>query len=235
MFNGKMKALTFSYDDGVLQDERLIELFKKYGMKATFNLNSGLLGKVGKLTHPNFGKTVDHSCFTTDKVKRIYDGFEVAVHTHTHPLLPSLSEEDIVFQVEKDRELLSELVGYDVLGMAYPCGGVNNDDRVAEIIKRRTPIKYSRTITSCYSFEKQENLLRFNPTIYHMEWDKMFELAEDFLRANPKTPMLYYGWGHSYELDFVDGYWEKFEDLLKLLAFKDDIFYGTNMQTLIGK
>jgi hypothetical protein len=68
-----------------------------------------------------------------------------------------------------------------------------------------------------------------------MEWDKMFELAEDFLRANPKTPMLYYIWGHSYELDFVNGYWEKFEDLLKLLAFKDDIFYGTNMQTLIGK
>lgn len=44
MFNGKKKALTFSYDDGVTQDIRLIELFNKYGMKATFNLNSELLG-----------------------------------------------------------------------------------------------------------------------------------------------------------------------------------------------
>ena len=38
MFNGKMKALTFSYDDGVLQDERLIEIFNKYGLKGTFNI-----------------------------------------------------------------------------------------------------------------------------------------------------------------------------------------------------
>ena len=43
MWNGKMKALTFSYDDGTLQDRRLVEIFNKYGLKATFNLNSGLL------------------------------------------------------------------------------------------------------------------------------------------------------------------------------------------------
>ena len=45
----KKKFLTFSYDDGVTQDIRLIELFNKYGMKATFNLNSELLGKDGAL------------------------------------------------------------------------------------------------------------------------------------------------------------------------------------------
>ncbi|HNX14524.1 MAG TPA: polysaccharide deacetylase, partial [Oscillospiraceae bacterium] len=37
MFDNKKKAVTFSYDDGVTQDIRLIELFNKYGMKATFN------------------------------------------------------------------------------------------------------------------------------------------------------------------------------------------------------
>ena len=49
MFNGKMKALTFSYDDGVTQDKRLIEMFNKYDLKCTFNLNSELLGKPGAL------------------------------------------------------------------------------------------------------------------------------------------------------------------------------------------
>ena len=39
---GKKKAVTFSYDDGVEQDIRLTELFRQYGAKATFNLNSGL-------------------------------------------------------------------------------------------------------------------------------------------------------------------------------------------------
>ena len=38
----KPKALTVSYDDGVRQDKRLIEILQKYGLKRTFNLNSGL-------------------------------------------------------------------------------------------------------------------------------------------------------------------------------------------------
>ena len=32
---GKAKALTMSYDDGKLQDKRLIGIFNKYGIKAT--------------------------------------------------------------------------------------------------------------------------------------------------------------------------------------------------------
>ena len=37
--DGKAKAVTFSYDDGVPQDKRLAELFSKYNMKGTFNFN----------------------------------------------------------------------------------------------------------------------------------------------------------------------------------------------------
>ena len=44
---GKKKALTLSYDDGVEQDIRLIELMKKNGLKGTFNLNSGLYAEEG--------------------------------------------------------------------------------------------------------------------------------------------------------------------------------------------
>ena len=49
MFNGKNKAITFSYDDGVTQDKRLIDIFNKYNLKATFNINSELLGQTGAL------------------------------------------------------------------------------------------------------------------------------------------------------------------------------------------
>ena len=37
---GKLKALTFSYDDGVETDKRLIDIFKKHNLKGTFNINS---------------------------------------------------------------------------------------------------------------------------------------------------------------------------------------------------
>ena len=42
MWNGKKKAVTFSYDDGVTQDRRLVEMMNTYGVKGTFNLNSGM-------------------------------------------------------------------------------------------------------------------------------------------------------------------------------------------------
>ena len=53
-----LKAVTFSYDDGVTQDIRMINLLNKYGLKATFNLNSELLGRDGHLIRE--GKWVSH-------------------------------------------------------------------------------------------------------------------------------------------------------------------------------
>jgi hypothetical protein len=40
--DGKDKVVTLSYDDGVVQDIRLSETAKKYGLKITFNINTGL-------------------------------------------------------------------------------------------------------------------------------------------------------------------------------------------------
>ena len=165
MFDGKMKAITFSYDDGVMQDKKLIDIFNRYGLKATFNINSDLLGLENTLVRE--GKIVNHTKIKRSEIKEIYMGHEVAVHTLTHPNLTQLNECEIVRQVEYDRKNLESLVGYDVVGMAYPCGGVNNNNYVAEVIKNNTLIKYSRTITSTHNFDLQENLLRFNPTVYH--------------------------------------------------------------------
>ncbi len=43
---GRKRIVTFSYDDGAPQDERLVELFNKYLVKATFHLNgNNYIGK----------------------------------------------------------------------------------------------------------------------------------------------------------------------------------------------
>ena len=36
------KILIFSFDDGTIYDKRFVDLLNRYGLKATFNLNSGL-------------------------------------------------------------------------------------------------------------------------------------------------------------------------------------------------
>ena len=225
------KCITFSFDDGVRQDKRLIELFNKYGLKGTFNLNSSFLGlKGGREVN---GKFLDNSKVFPSDVKEIYAGHEVAVHTLTHPNLTGEDEETIIYQVEEDRKQLSRLVGYEVTGMAYPCGGVNNDDRVAAILQKHTGVEYARTINSNGAFNPPENPYRWHPTVYAREGDKTFQLAEKFLALETDTPQIFYVWGHAHEFDILDDMsWERVEKLCKMLSGKRDIFYATNKQAL---
>lgn len=225
----KLKAVTFSYDDGITQDIRLIELLNEYGLKCTFNINSELLSQRGMLKRNK--KRIAHYKVHKEDVKTIYEGHEIAVHTLTHPNLTLLDESEIIRQVEQDRLNLSELAGYEIVGMAYPCG--NNDDRVAEIIKNNTGVKYSRTVTTNECFDLQKNLLRFDPTVYHLNFDKMMELGEKFIQLKTDEPQIFYIWGHAYEMDYESDYWTKLEEFFKLISGKEDIFYGTNKEVLL--
>ena len=84
MFPGnKRKAVTFSFDDGVVQDRRLVKLFNKYGFKCTWNINSALLNFPGQIT--DRGHTVNYSKIDIYEVKSLYQGHEVAVHSLFHP------------------------------------------------------------------------------------------------------------------------------------------------------
>ncbi len=232
MWNNKMKAVTFSYDDGVVQDIKFAELLNKYGLKCTFNINSELLNKNGFLSRN--GQRICHYKVHKEDVRSVYEGHEIAVHTLTHPNLTTLDEAEIIHQVEKDRENLSALAGYEVIGMAYPCGGVNNDDRVAKIIKDSTGVKYSRTITCNGSFDFQNNLYRFNPSVYHLNFDELWDLGKKFVEMNPEEPQIFYIWGHTYELDYETDYWARMEEFFKFISGRDDIFYGTNKEVLLG-
>ena len=234
MWNGKLKAVTFSYDDGVTQDIRFIEMLDRYGLKGTFNINSELLGLEGHLIRQE--KRVNHTKIPPEKVKEVYKNHEVAAHTLTHPTLITVEDDnEVIRQVEQDRLNLEKLTGYEILGMAYPGGGVNNDDRVAEIIKPGTHIQYCRTTTNTDSFDEQSYLHRFNPNVYHMlEYDRLMEMGRSFIEMTPDKPQIFYIWGHAYEMDYDPSYWPKMEEFFKLISGQKDIFYGTNAEVLLG-
>lgn len=227
MFCGKKKAVTFSFDDGDTQDQRLIAILDKYGLKGTFNLNSELLGKAQSLIREE--KTVAHVHPRPEEIRRIYEGHEVAAHTLTHPLLTGLPDEEVIRQVECDRKNLSELVGYEVVGMAYPCGGRNHDERVAKLIAESTGVRYARTIISTESTNLQSDLYRFRPTCRAL-WEGLMPLAEAFLEGDPEEASLLYVWGHSFEFDIREEYWARFEEFCKFIAGRGDVFYGTNRE-----
>lgn len=230
-WNGKKKAITFSFDDGVTQDIRLVEILNKYDLKGTFNLNSALLGLPRTLERN--AKQISHNKIPPCDVRHVYEGHEIAVHTLTHPNLTTLDENTIRHQVETDRQVLSGLAGYEVVGMAYPCGGVNNDDRVARVIKEGTGVQYARTITSTHCFDRTDNLFRFHPSVYYIE--PCFEqIVDEFLALDAPQPQLLYIWGHSYEMDAELITWDTFERICQKLAHQADVFYGTNKETLLS-
>lgn len=91
---GHKKAFTLSYDDGAAQDARLIKLMNKYGLKGTFNLNSGLLGQ--KSTLLCRGTMVEQNRFKRDRIRQIYQGHEIAAHSSHHPDLTAISQSERV-------------------------------------------------------------------------------------------------------------------------------------------
>ena len=233
MFNGKRKAITFSYDDGITQDIRLIEMLNKYGLKCTFNVNSEHLGTDYMLIRE--GQRISHYKIAPHRLKEVYEGHEIAVHTLTHPNLTACSDDEVVRQVEEDRKNLEALVGYDVVGMAYPGGSAYVDKRVEDLVREKTNVKYARGTDSSYSFDIPENLYHFKPTVYHLEFDKMMELGREFIELKPDTPKIFYIWGHAYEMDYGNSYWQKLEDFFELISGREDIFYGNNTEVLLSK
>lgn len=221
MFSQKRKAITFSFDDGVKQDIRLIEILNHYNLKGTFNLNSERLGL--------------ENIVAPEDVKHIYSGHEIAAHTLTHPRLPDIpDDQEVIRQVEQDRLNLSELVGYEVCGMAYPGGGENNDEHVAKLIRDHTGIKYARVWSTNNGFGLQKNLYRFKGTVdVYNEEKKLFELAEKFLNLQTDEPSIFYLWGHAFEFDYDPTSWDRFDELCAFISGKPDVFYGTNREVLL--
>ena len=231
--SGKLKAITFSYDDGMTQDVRFIELLNKYDLKATFHLNSGKLG-LNLIQTQKTGRRVARYRLHADDIRYVYEGHEIASHTLTHPNITELDDAEVIRQVEQDRLRLSELAGYEVVGLAYPCSEPNHDDRVVELIRANTGIQYARTGTKTDSFDLQPDLLRFDPNLHHIRSQKrQEEITHRFIEMETDKPQILCVYGHSYEMDFEDDAWARLEDLFAYLANREDIFYGTMKEVLL--
>ncbi len=221
---GKKKALTLSYDDGVQQDVKLIEIMQKHGLKGTFNLNSGAYAPEGKI----YPEGTIHRRMSEKQVTETYkdSGMEVAVHALTHPFLEQLSAAACTYEVVKDRENLEAQFGTIVRGMAYPFGTYS--DQVVDCLKA-SGIAYSRTTISNCDFKIPTDWLRLEATCHHKN-PRLMELAHKFVEQDTaRAPWLFYLWGHSYEFE-ADNNWNVIEEFAEYTGGHDDIWYATNIE-----
>ncbi len=219
---GRQRAVTLSYDDGVRQDKKLIEIMDKYGVKGTFNINSGCTGKEEDADKPS-GR------MSWKEMKDLYVDHEVALHGLTHPFLERLPEANALYEVAKDRENIEREFGKIVRGMAYPYGTYNNT--VIEILEK-CGIAYSRTTQSTHAFGFPERWCALHPTCHHRD-AKVFELIDKFFaESNFASPMMFYLWGHAYEFDFNEpnNNWEHAEKVVQALSGHENVWYATNIE-----
>ena len=155
---GKRKALTLSYDDGVVQDRRLTRMLDRYGVRATFNLNSAFLGRVERAVME--GAEVDISTVLPGEIPALYKNHEIATHGSRHSS-PVDGGSSFLREVMDDREALEALVPYMVTGHAYPFG--LTDEKVIAML-RAAGIAYARTVISTHSFDLPGDFLRWDPT-----------------------------------------------------------------------
>ena len=221
---GKCKALTLSYDDGVEQDERLISILDGAGLRCTFNLNSGCFAPEG-FTWPQ-GQI--HRRLPASRVRELYAGgrHEVAVHTLTHPDLTQLPPVGMVKEIYEDRCNLEAMFGGLVRGAAYPYGTYS--DETVEAL-RSCGIVYCRTVESSHGFALPRDWLRLKPTCHHGD-PMLEELCEAFLHlgTGARPGCLFYLWGHAYEFE-ADNNWEIMERFAEKMGGRGDTWYATNI------
>ena len=220
------KAITFSYDDGVIYDNHLIEIFNKYNVKCTFNICTGKseAAYTGGWTTQN-GTLVRRNDFRKAENIRIYDGHEVACHTRNHPWLNKINDDVLSDEILGNKSEIEDMFGREVVGMAYPFN--TYDDRAVKILFDNGFL-YAREGRETHSFDLQNDLLRFHPTCHHNDAE-LFSLADEFLPLNPDSLKIFYIWGHSYEFEDEKN-WDRIEEFCKKISGRDDIFYGTNRE-----
>ncbi len=218
--DGKRYALTFSYDDGCAQDRRLVELFNKYEMKATFNMNSRTVLETTK-------------GIRAEEIRPLFieHGHEIACHTVTHPHLERMLIKDQYDELIRDREVLEQASGTIIRGLAYPFGTYAQDTFTA---MDTASIVYGRTVASHGGFTLPDDFKLWHPTTHHNECERP---VRSFIYNVTKAPWraggVLYIWGHSYEFDNPEAPvdWTKFEEILsRLHEHKDGYWAATNIE-----
>ena len=216
---GLTKALVLSYDDGLVQDARFIELLSACGIKGTFHINSGRLGMQAAWMTELIG---DPGWYVkAEDLADVYREHEVASHTVNHPHLLELDDAQIRDEIVRDVETLESLVAADVESFAYPFGEF--DDRLVAVLEG-TGITNARTAESTGSFSLPGDFLRWHPTAHHTQ---ALALVDDFLSIDGDEPLLFMIWGHSWEFDgdTQDNHWGIAEQVCERLSGLDDTWY----------
>jgi peptidoglycan-N-acetylglucosamine deacetylase len=215
---GSQKALIMSYDDGLVQDIKLIGLFNENGIKGTFNLNSGLFGQTNTWRMNN-APDIIATYVSKDSLLNIYKHHEIAAHSATHLNFLSASDSAIYRDVMTDINQLKSITNFEIVSMAYPFG--NSNEHIAGIVKT-TGITNARTVSGTHTFALPKNYLLWHPTCHD---STALELVNDYLSLKSNGLSVFNVWGHSWEFD-APKRWNDMTNFCRKIGNRKDIWYA---------
>ena len=218
---GKTKAFNISYDDGVVQDIRFVELLNRYGLKGTFNLNYGLLRS---------GFTWQHECGMTvrripeQEIAAVYQGHEIASHSYSHPYFDQMPETEILKELGSDKFFLERLLGREVAGYATPFYFYS--DEMAQCV-RQCGFAYARISEESNDYSVPADVYRWRGSKFH--WDDDLEAFVDGFLQTKQELALCQLVGHSYDLDVME-LWGKMEEIFRKVSAHPDVWPATHLE-----
>lgn len=204
----KLKALSFSYDDGNVADRRLVGIFNQYGMKGTFHIPSAWLKKKPE-------KRV-----TEKELLRLYAGHEISGHGANHLNMAKLKKEKLQQEIDGEIREWQRITGKKIRGYAYPYGACSSSV-IAEM--RERGLFYGRTVGKRNDFELPPDFMRWAAQGHHKH--NIARLAEKYLNFKAEKMSILLVWGHSYEFPKAKN-WHVIENFCKMMSGKKDIYYA---------
>lgn len=203
-----------SYDDGLIQDIRLVQLFNQNKIVGTFNLNSAYLGA----TRNWFGDSVFQKYIPKDSLLIVYKNHEIAAHGAFHKDFTNISDAEILNEVNSDISVLTKITNREIKSLAYPFG--NTNEYVMKVLST-TQITNARTVNDTHNFDLPTNYLIWNPTCHD---SKALDYLNEYIELNKHELSVFYVWGHSWEFD-NEKRWNNIVKFCEQIGNKSDIWY----------
>ena len=189
--NGTRKALSFSFDDGSARDQRLADLFRKYGFSATFNLSANTL-----IQNP--------------AQLEWYRGHELATHGLRHATATLTTGTQVLHDIVLDRKGLETISGTIIRGHAWPNGSTFGAPSYAQQALKDAGIIYARGTKKQENFTLPVNFMCWESTAKCIpeqlpDWNSKFSAEPD--SGELKVCTL---WGHSWEFQ-TEEHWNAVE------------------------
>lgn len=115
-------AISLIFDDGLESNYKIaFPILKKYGLKATFFVTAGQIGRPGMMTWAQIKEMADY-------------GMEIGSHSLTHAIPTTLDEEGLERELKESKRIIEENIGKNIDFFSSPTGFYNT--KLPEIAKK---------------------------------------------------------------------------------------------------